>query len=174
MKFDPNQSSKCAIALPRMRPCASRLYGARRRAARSVRGFGHDHSGGRESWAHSIRHRIRASNSLELERCASASWFEVCRRPIAPRARRTPKWRPLLAAKEGTAGGLLRIRRAAMPDRKNSKPSDYVVGCRRPPKATRFTAGKSGNPRGRPKGSRSVGALLHGLKPDDGGHGDGD
>jgi Family of unknown function (DUF5681) len=50
-----------------------------------------------------------------------------------------------------------------MPDRKNSKPSDYVVGCRRPPKATRFTAGKSGNPRGRPKGSRSVGALLQAI-----------
>jgi Family of unknown function (DUF5681) len=50
-----------------------------------------------------------------------------------------------------------------MPDRKNSKPSDYVVGYRRPPKATRFTAGKSGNPRGRPKGSRSVGALLQAI-----------
>jgi hypothetical protein len=50
-----------------------------------------------------------------------------------------------------------------MPDRKNSKSSDYVVGYRRPPKATRFTAGKSGNPKGRPKGSRSVGALLQDI-----------
>jgi Family of unknown function (DUF5681) len=50
-----------------------------------------------------------------------------------------------------------------MPDRKNSKASDYVVGYRRPPKETRFTAGKSGNPKGRPKGSRSVGALLQGI-----------
>ena len=47
-----------------------------------------------------------------------------------------------------------------MPDRKNSGTSDYVVGYRRPPKATQFAAGKSGNPKGRPKGSRSVGALL--------------
>jgi hypothetical protein len=50
-----------------------------------------------------------------------------------------------------------------MPDRKNSKASDYVVGYRRPPKATRFTAGKSGNPKGRPKGSRSVGAVLQAI-----------
>ena len=50
-----------------------------------------------------------------------------------------------------------------MPDRKNSRASDYVVGYRRPPKATRFTAGKSGNPKGRPKGSRSVGAVLQDI-----------
>jgi hypothetical protein len=50
-----------------------------------------------------------------------------------------------------------------MPDRKNPRASDYVVGYRRPPKATRFTAGKSGNPKGRPKGSRSVGAVLQDI-----------
>ena len=47
-----------------------------------------------------------------------------------------------------------------MPDRKSSGTSNYVVGYRRPPKATQFAAGKSGNPKGRPKGSRSVGAVL--------------
>ena len=40
---------------------------------------------------------------------------------------------------------------------------DCEVGYGRPPKATRFAPGKSGNPRGRPKGSRSVGAVLKGI-----------
>jgi hypothetical protein len=51
-----------------------------------------------------------------------------------------------------------------MPDRKNSEaPPDYAVGYRRPPKASQFIAGKSGNPRGRPKGSRPVGAVLQDI-----------
>jgi hypothetical protein len=47
-----------------------------------------------------------------------------------------------------------------MPDPKSSKPSDYVVGYRRPPKATQFTAGNSGNPNGRPKGSKNFSTLF--------------
>lgn len=44
---------------------------------------------------------------------------------------------------------------------KGSKPpKKYVVGYRRPPKATQFKPGESGNPKGRPKGSRPVGAVL--------------
>jgi hypothetical protein len=35
------------------------------------------------------------------------------------------------------------------------KPYDEAVGYKRPPKGRRFKPGKSGNPRGRPKGSRS-------------------
>jgi hypothetical protein len=40
------------------------------------------------------------------------------------------------------------------------KPAEPGVGYGRPPKATRFSKGKSGNPNGRPKGSRTVGAVL--------------
>ena len=38
--------------------------------------------------------------------------------------------------------------------------SDYDVGYAKPPVSTRFAVGQSGNPRGRPKGSRNVATTL--------------
>lgn len=38
--------------------------------------------------------------------------------------------------------------------------SHYEVGFGKPPKASRFTPGQSGNPKGRPKGSATVKSLL--------------
>ncbi len=44
--------------------------------------------------------------------------------------------------------------------RRPSHPSDYEVGYGRPPQATRFQPGRSGNPRGRPRKAKTVEALL--------------
>lgn len=44
-----------------------------------------------------------------------------------------------------------------------SKPDidDYEVGYKKPPKATQFTKGQSGNPSGRPKGTRNWATTMH-------------
>ena len=47
-----------------------------------------------------------------------------------------------------------------MPKLKSGRPVGYATGYRRPPESTRFKPGESGNPKGRPKGSRPVGAVL--------------
>jgi Family of unknown function (DUF5681) len=41
-----------------------------------------------------------------------------------------------------------------------SRSKDYSVGYGRPPVSTRFPKGKSGNPRGRPKGAKNLTTLL--------------
>jgi Family of unknown function (DUF5681) len=40
---------------------------------------------------------------------------------------------------------------------------DYQVGYGKPPRHTRFQRGQSGNPRGRPAGSRNFGTLVSGA-----------
>lgn len=46
-----------------------------------------------------------------------------------------------------------------MRKRKGPRRPDYV-GYRHPPKGTQFKPGQSGNPKGRPRGTRSVAAML--------------
>jgi hypothetical protein len=45
-------------------------------------------------------------------------------------------------------------------ERVRLNPRSYLVGYGRPPKASQYKPGQSGNPKGRPKGSRSIGAVL--------------
>jgi ParB-like chromosome segregation protein Spo0J len=83
-------------------------------------------------------------------------------RPIDRRAtaRRTITGRLVSTSKRPKAIRPPPMGRTAMDDRKDLEVADYVVGYGRPPKATQFVAGKSGNSKGRPKGSRTVGAIL--------------
>jgi Family of unknown function (DUF5681) len=52
---------------------------------------------------------------------------------------------------------------SAVRNRRRPKSSGYKVGYGRPPTETRFAPGKSGNPKGRPKGTRSAGAILRDI-----------
>ena len=51
--------------------------------------------------------------------------------------------------------------RAKKPGKNLSPPESYEVGYCRPPMETRFRPGQSGNPRGRPKGSKNKRPGLH-------------
>ena len=50
-----------------------------------------------------------------------------------------------------------------MSDKKTPSSPEYLVGYGRPPKATQFAVGNRANPTGRPKGARSVAAVLRDI-----------
>lgn len=50
-----------------------------------------------------------------------------------------------------------------MANSNDNKPTDYEVGYQKPPKATQFARGQSGNPSGRPKGIKNWATVLHGA-----------
>ncbi|QYU70755.1 hypothetical protein J4558_11845 [Leptolyngbya sp. 15MV] len=45
----------------------------------------------------------------------------------------------------------------------SERPSGYEVGYGKPPRHTRFKPGQSGNPRGRPRGAKSLNTLVRGT-----------
>lgn len=52
------------------------------------------------------------------------------------------------------------IKRPKHSTKNGSKTSDYDVGYGKPPRGSRFKPGQSGNPKGRPRGSKSFARLL--------------
>jgi len=62
-----------------------------------------------------------------------------------------------------TSGSLLLSAGAVVVDRIRIRKTSYAVGYGRPPEETRFRKGQSGNPKGRPRGSRSIGAILQAI-----------
>lgn len=50
-----------------------------------------------------------------------------------------------------------------MPDRRSTRRKAEKVGYKQPPRSMQFRPGQSGNPKGRPKGSKSIGVRLRKL-----------
>ncbi len=50
-----------------------------------------------------------------------------------------------------------------MPKKRTRSAPDYKVGYGRPPLKTRFAPGQSGNPRGRPRGAKSVNQIAQNV-----------
>jgi Family of unknown function (DUF5681) len=53
--------------------------------------------------------------------------------------------------------------RSSQEHQANGSGREYDVGYRKPPKHKQFKPGQSGNPRGRPKGSKNESTILHGI-----------
>ena len=77
-------------------------------------------------------------------------------------SRRAPVRQPTAAEMTDSAPSRF-LRVGAMAKRNSGKLGDHTVGYGRPPKSTQYVEGRSGNPRGRPKGSKGVGEIFRDL-----------
>ena len=114
-----------------------------------------------------VRRRVRAVPVIESTPAASnppaaqkhpmsgsAPAAEV--RPPAPTTSEALTTAPRLQEPEATLLAPLPAPVAARPQ----KSADYDVGYGKPPKASRFAKGRSGNPKGRPKASRNARTII--------------
>lgn len=98
-------------------------------------------------------HAITAANPVPMNRPDIVARIRTRQSPVAgPRPSNDVPAQPAVAKAQGaqpadTAAG-------------SHAGESYEVGYKMPPKETRFKKGRSGNPKGRPKGARGVDAVL--------------
>ena len=104
---------------------------------------------------------IASARATEIEKCNARRWKAADGQSSSGSA--AGDQRATVSGAEQAQRDQLRRGSSSMTKRRGSTSADYAVGYGRPPRATQFASGKSGNPRGRSKGSRTIGAILQDI-----------